>query len=220
MVLAHPQNESREHYVLKRAAIEFLVSVGCYIVAPEVGGMTGDSKADMVTKRRRRSSYFDTDIVTVEHKRSIADAVGIKRESNGDWDDETGQYLPRWTIKLVEAKASRRDFEAGYCTGGDHNYVIAPPGMIDPDELVPGVGLLEADPAEAQWVDYWDGCRWNWPTVHVRRRPKLMGNRDRSDRPVDVLDLIARRLFSMWYYPNAHTRAEAALRAPGGGDRA
>lgn len=31
MVLAHPQNESREHYVLKRAAIEFLVSVGCYI---------------------------------------------------------------------------------------------------------------------------------------------------------------------------------------------
>ena len=42
-------------------------------------------------------------------------------------------------------KVSRSDFAAGYCTGGDLNHVMVPKGLVTPDELVPGVGLIEVN---------------------------------------------------------------------------
>ena len=47
--------------------------------------------------------------------------------------------------KAIEVKVSRSDFKSGFCKGADFTSILCPKGMIDPDELPQGVGLIEAD---------------------------------------------------------------------------
>jgi hypothetical protein len=49
----------------------------------------------------------------------------------------------------------RSDFAAGYCTGSDLNYVMVPKGLVTPDELVPGVGLIEVNLDELTFTHNW-----------------------------------------------------------------
>lgn len=81
----------------------------------------------------------------------IADAVGIKeceRWAPPKGERAKGYYKTRFRVYGVGVKVSRSDFAAGYCTGGDLNYVMVPKGLVTPDELVSGVGLIEENLGE------------------------------------------------------------------------
>lgn len=75
-------------------------------------------------------------------------------------------------------KVSRSNFAAGYCTGGDLNRVMAPKGLVTPDELVSGVGLIEVNLDKLTFKRNWGlrGIEITKPTM-------------RTERSADALDL-------------------------------
>ena len=113
------------------------------------------------------------------------DALGIARSrSDRGWE---------YTVKVVEVKVSRSDFQAGYCISGDLNYVMTPAGLVAPEELEPGVGLIEVDERGL---------------AVVTRKPRRMGNRDPREFPQDEVLAILQRLSNMWRFPNGYWAKE------------
>lgn len=49
------------------------------------------------------------------------------------------------TSKAIEVKVSRSDFKAGFCKGADFTSILCPKGMLAPEEMPEGIGLIEAD---------------------------------------------------------------------------
>lgn len=52
----------------------------------------------------------------------------------------------------IEAKVSRADFNNGYCTRCNYNYVICPNGLIDKKELPDYVGLIYGDVENIEFI--------------------------------------------------------------------
>jgi len=78
--------------------------------------------------------------------------------------------------------------------GGDLNYVMTPAGLVAPEELEPGVGLIEVD---------------DCGVAVVTRKPRRMGNRDPREFPQDEVLAILQRLSNMWRFPNGYWVKEA-----------
>lgn len=45
----------------------------------------------------------------------------------------------------IEVKQSKQDYKNGFVSAADLNYIIAPKGLLDPSEMLKGVGLIEVD---------------------------------------------------------------------------
>lgn len=114
------RGESREHRMLKFVGMLWLVKQGCQVVMDEPEGFRGVGRGKRNDRRWR------------------ADVAGIQRLRRGRSID--------WIVRVIEVKVSRSDFLAGYCVGAHYNHVLSLPGLISPDDLEDGVGLLEADP--------------------------------------------------------------------------
>ena len=72
-----------------------------------------------------------------------------------DWELPDAIGWKSWASWLVECKTSRADFfrdqkkgfrRAGAKSLGNYRYYMTPPGLIHPNELPPGWGLLEVHP--------------------------------------------------------------------------
>jgi hypothetical protein len=117
-----PKNESKTHYILKQAGRAWLWSQGFRIVGTEIGYLYN------------YNAYKDYDM---GNPRYIADCVAVGHRGTGK-----NRML---TCKAIEVKVSKSDFKAGYCTGADFTYILAPKGII-PSECIPNkIGFLEAD---------------------------------------------------------------------------
>ena len=104
-------------------------------------------------------------------------------------------------------KVSRSDFATGYCTGGVLNYVMVPKGLVTPDELVPGVGLVEVNLDELTFTRNW-GLRGIEITKPARQTERSANAPDLRQSWLDwVFQSMATRLTltnikqSPWFYP-------------------
>jgi len=104
-------------------------------------------------------------------------------------------------------KVSRSNFAVGYCTGGDLNYVMVPKGLVTPDELVLGVGLIEVNLDELTLTRNW-GLRGIEITKPARRTEQSADAPDLRQSWLDwVFQSMATRLTltnikqSPWFYP-------------------
>ena len=193
--LQPPKNESWEHFLLKNVAVALLrLHFGCTIAAMEVAGL-----GNYENRHKAREGF-----------KHIADAVGIKECKR--WVPPKGErakgYYKTWfRVYGVEVKVSRSDFAAGYCTGGDLNYVMVPKGLVTPGELVPGVGLIEVNLDELTFTRNW-GLRGIEITKPARRTERLADAPDLRQSWLDwVFQSMATRLTltnikqSPWFYP-------------------
>lgn len=118
MELRHqPKNETFEHYALKQAAVAWLrVRKQCWPVGQEIP--------------------FGCNVV---------DALGLKADRRGIpvWP---GEHVWRFLVYVVQVKVSRSDARRRWRVPANVLYLMTTPGLLDPSELPPGVGLLEADP--------------------------------------------------------------------------
>ena len=111
-----PLNQSPEHFILTQIAVVMLKeNFKCKWAGNEVYLPPG--------KRATGGP----------HHKYIADAVGIKRN------------IKDYTIRCIEAKVSLSDFRAGFCRTADYAHIIAPKGLLTPDMLPAGMGLVEVD---------------------------------------------------------------------------
>jgi hypothetical protein len=174
-------------------------------VAPEVEGMSGYSDTDKVTRYQTKTHWDgtrETSHYTGLH--SKADAAGLQRQYVGSKFVD-GKYVPqpdRYTLRLVEVKVSLADFRSGYCTGGHFVYVLTPPGLLTPEMLPPGIGLMEADPDKL----WWGGIKYLLQGIDVRvkaRRKEAWTEKHYGEIwHQRVLSLIASRLSNIQVYDN------------------
>lgn len=187
-----PANESREHFLLKQVGLIWLKMRGCQFVATEVDGMSGNTDADLKRDERGRQyrqlyEMYPNERFRRMSRRSVADVVGVQRAYRGyAWRDGKRVIRYRYTVRLIEVKVSRADFRSGYCTGAHFTYVMTPPGLVSPDELQPGIGLLEVD-LEALAERHF--ARYIADVVNVVRKPKRQT--DVEINPQHVIEDIA-----------------------------
>lgn len=192
--------ESREHYLLKQAAMLWLKFRGkCQAVATEVAGMGGNSTADTALETRWLYDWKTNRYVNkrVKRQRDVADVVGVRWDYMYRMSGTEYVYTYKFTTRLVEVKVSRPDFLNGYCTGANYAYVITPPGMVTPDELVDGVGLLEVDPEEIKPVRWYGDLL---SKIKLVRRPKRQNLSD--DHGLHTLIGVAARMTNEMIYKN------------------
>lgn len=116
-----PQNETKEHYLLKEISKYILHVWGYNRIATEV------------TLPRS----FD-----LKYNKHIVDVIGAKRKKKS-LHGRDFTYL--YDIRAIEAKASLADFKNGYCATAASTYIIAPKDII-PIKLLPDkIGLIEVD---------------------------------------------------------------------------
>jgi len=94
--------------------------------------------------------FFHDDGVWWTHRkkmpseRLIIDVLGINKRKPGKENDDW-RRTEMWTSRGIEVKTSLSDFRAGFCRGADFTYVMAPKGVIPPEEVPKGVGFIEVD---------------------------------------------------------------------------
>lgn len=126
--MKQPQNESETHFFLKELAKYILFHMGYTRLATEV-----DSMYSLDNGRTKKGNMKGT-----------IDVVGIKKVSK--FIPNSGfQYIHRWVLCGIEAKASLSDFRNGFCMAPALTYVIAPKGVIPHSEMPPKIGLIEVD---------------------------------------------------------------------------
>ena len=111
-------NESETHYALKQIAKYICWNRRYNIIGEEVFCFSTNSLGN----------------------KNVADVIGIK--------------MPRIYGKLdkikidticIEARQSKQDYYNGFVSSCDLNYIITQKGLLTPDEILPGVGLIEVD---------------------------------------------------------------------------
>lgn len=149
-----PRRESVDHFMLKQVGTIWLYGRGFRFTATEVAIPVGWRRYHTLRPSGR--------------KVEVADVVGLRRKRNG------------WEVGVVEVKVSRNDFQSGFSTAGNLNYVLTPPGLLIPSEIPEGVGLVECD---------WQEFRWrgghSFRGIKVVKRAKCMALNDRLGRPND-----------------------------------
>lgn len=135
---AQPQNESREHWRLKRMARHILWGMGCWAVTYEFEitkryseNLSGGYTVEWSGKR------------SGQHMRGRADLAGIASMRIQNLRLRLlGQYL---VLVIAEVKTSQADLKAGFIVKGGHkNYLIVPEHLADDArEVAPKhVGIL------------------------------------------------------------------------------
>lgn len=142
------RNESPEHYELKQIAKYLLWSRGCKMIATEVYGFYGNI---MDFPDRRFSD------------KNIIDTVGVDFK-------QLRNKTPRIKLIGMEAKVSLSDFRNGFCTACELTYIIAPAGIVPPEELPDGIGLIEVDLGKYQISRVGDTIGGIQTTVQARNR--------------------------------------------------
>ncbi len=192
-----PKNETKEHLLLKNVAVAYLrLHFNCTIAASEVSGLRGPLAGREI--------------------KSVADAAGIRIKDQWlpvqDRDDRDNPYKRIKTVYCIEVKVSKNDFFAGYCTGGDLNYVMTPKGLLDKGDLHKGIGLLEVDLNELAFTtpNY-----WVLKGIQVTKRATSTKTRENNDAWVDELFReMAKRITlenirnNPWFYPGYPKMAE------------
>jgi len=187
-----PANESREHYILKQLGAWFLRSLGCEIVVQEVDGFTGNAK------EVHRGWAFNEDGIWARawirgpHR---IDVAGLRRSYDGR-GEKIGPHTPRMIVYGVEVKVSRSDYLAGYCTSAHVLYLMTPPGLLRPEELPPGIGLVEGDPDKAEVYLWETGGIYRIEGLRVVRKPGRRRDEFTPAHPGDVIFRMCKTLQS------------------------
>lgn len=116
-------NETPAHYALKQAAVAWLYVRGCWPMGQEI---------------------------KLGHHHFV-DAFGMKVGQQGLplWPEEF-RRSNRVMMYGIQVKVSRSDARRRWRVPVHVLYMLTPPGLLDPAELPPEVGLLEADPAKVR----------------------------------------------------------------------
>lgn len=141
--------ESDLHRFLKYVAAAWLSNQGCFLIAEEV-------EVSSPSKRFNKHSWsmadrkpvnpidnkFIVDVVGAEHYVVSREEVEAFRTLDNQPVYQT-QINKKWILRGIEAKVSKADFKNGYsCSGCNFNYVIAPYGLVDKNDLSEEVGLI------------------------------------------------------------------------------
>lgn len=182
-----PKNESDLHFFLKQVAVALLVQrFNCRLVATEV------YLPDISRERcKLREETFK------DNKGIYSDAVGLNTKRLYSKNEKD-------TFYSIEVKVSKQDFQNGYCVDADLNYVLTPKGLVNPEDLFPGVGLLEADLENLRY--YKSG---EIKGVKVVKRPQRVkvpkeGNENRTKIITHALMQRSRNQLTwenLWFYP-------------------
>ena len=200
-IFQSPKNETPEHFLLKNVALAYLrTNLNCNIASTEVSSMY--------------DHHNNTSGGEIKSHRCIADAVGIKIKDQ--WLplakrlDPNEFYKRIETVCCIEVKISKADFMSGYCVGGDLNYIMAPVGVINKDDLYKGVGLLEVDFSELSFIG------WQIHGVNVSKKPsRFKRDIDRSLQVYRIYQSIATQLTlnsirnNPWFYPGYQSESSA-----------
>ncbi|HEY8342226.1 MAG TPA: hypothetical protein VIK75_04345 [Calditerricola sp.] len=179
-----PANESREHYILKQLGVWFLRGLGCEIVVQEVDGFTGNAR-----EVRPRGASNEYGFWTREWLRGPTriDVAGLRRTYDFNRGEKIGPHTPRMIVYGLEVKVSRSDYLSGYCTSAHVLYIMTPPGLLRPDELPPGIGLVEGDPDKAEVYLWETGGIHRIEGIKVVKKP---GRRKDAFEPAHPGDII------------------------------
>lgn len=145
--------------------------------------------------KTRRCPVVVTEIVTASSTGEIPDAIG--------WEGGRSH--------LVECKVSRSDFLADRKKSfrimpdlglGDYRWYMTPPGLVTPDELPDGWGLLEVHPEQVRVLRE-SGSRWG--------APPFVGNGREAQR---ILLSVIRRSRGQYKLPTKRTTIAIEEAAP------
>lgn len=189
--ISAPKNESDLHFFLKQVALAILAErFKCRLIATEV--YLPDINKD---REALRQKHFPN------HKGIYSDAVGLNvKQINFK------KAINEYTVRSIEVKISRQDFNNGYCIDGDLNYVLVPKGLVDPKELFPGVGLIEVDLKKLRF--YRSGKLLG---VEITKRPQRVKSDDirRIDSITNALMHRSKNHMiwhNPWFYPGFNKR--------------
>ncbi|HEY8414451.1 MAG TPA: hypothetical protein VIK99_01635, partial [Thermaerobacter sp.] len=170
--------------ILKQLGAWFLRSLGCEIVVQEVDGFTGNEADVRRSWRRNEDGYWSRGWVRGPTR---IDVAGLRRTYDYDRGEKIGPHTPRMIVYGVEVKVSRSDYLAGYCTSAHVLYLMTPPGLLRPEELPPGIGLVEGDPDKAEVYLWETGGIYRIEGLRVVKKPGRRRDQFEPAHPGDII---------------------------------
>jgi len=161
-------NETPAHYALKQAAVAWLrTNKKCWPMGQEIPlGM------------------------------NIVDALGVKVDDRGMPVYSDTERSMRLMVIAVQVKVSRQDARRRWRVPANMLYMMTPPGLLDPTELPPDVGLLEADPERVRVRCDSFGMPIAVDGIRIVRRARVVREPEGAEHPAIVLLGMARSFAS------------------------